>query len=209
MTNPWEAIPLSDYETHMSLDSIRQLQTMDAIMQEQFSEYPSETVMLLGIAGGNGLRHVDPAEIQTLYGVDVNRDYLAACAARYPALGNTLVCIQADLTAPALMLPQARLVIANLLVEYTGYECFRKVLKSVRPQYVSCAIQINSGEGFVSNSPYLHVFDGLEAVYHQIDGDGLAKALALDGFHLTETKEYMLPNAKKIARMDFRSGRPP
>lgn len=32
--NPWESIHLEDYEKHMSLDSVFQLQTLDEIMRE-------------------------------------------------------------------------------------------------------------------------------------------------------------------------------
>lgn len=31
--NPWEEISLSDYENHMRLDSVRQLQTMNRMMR--------------------------------------------------------------------------------------------------------------------------------------------------------------------------------
>lgn len=31
MSNPWEEISLDDYEKHMSLDSVRQLQALDSI----------------------------------------------------------------------------------------------------------------------------------------------------------------------------------
>lgn len=65
-------------------------------------------------------------------------------------------------------LPQADLLIANLLIEYIGYECFQDVVKVTSPQYVSCIIQINEDSGFVSDSPYLHAFDGLESVHHQM-----------------------------------------
>ena len=58
MNNPWEDIKLDDYENHMSMDSVKQLQTMNAIMKEQFEDYPVDTAMVLGIAGGNGLEHV-------------------------------------------------------------------------------------------------------------------------------------------------------
>jgi hypothetical protein len=34
MSNPWEEISLDDYEKHMSLDSVRQLQALDSIMEE-------------------------------------------------------------------------------------------------------------------------------------------------------------------------------
>lgn len=40
MSNPWEEISLNDYENHMSLDSVKQLQIMNSIMKEQFEDYP-------------------------------------------------------------------------------------------------------------------------------------------------------------------------
>lgn len=51
MSNPWEEISLDDYEKHMSLDSVRQLQALDSIMKEQFAAYPVETAAVLGVAG--------------------------------------------------------------------------------------------------------------------------------------------------------------
>ena len=35
MKNPWEEISLDDYENHMSLDSVRQLQAMNEMYSEQ------------------------------------------------------------------------------------------------------------------------------------------------------------------------------
>lgn len=58
MKNPWEEIPLSDYENHMKLDSVRQLQTMDETMQAQFDAYPVSCIIILGIVGGNALEHI-------------------------------------------------------------------------------------------------------------------------------------------------------
>lgn len=47
MNNPWEDISLSDYENHMSLDSVKQLQAMNSIMQDQFGDYPVDTAMVV------------------------------------------------------------------------------------------------------------------------------------------------------------------
>ena len=55
MNNPWEDISLSDYENHMSLGSVAQLQAMNKIMKDQFGDYPVTSAMVLGVAGGNGL----------------------------------------------------------------------------------------------------------------------------------------------------------
>ncbi len=206
MENPWKKIALSDYENHMGLDSVSQLQAMNVMTKDQLSRHPAKTVMLLGIAGGNGLEHIDTRKVQTLYGVDVNQKYLTACAERYPELKNTLLCIQADLTAPVLELPPAELVIANLLVEYIGYKCFQNILSVVRPAYVSCIIQVNTGLEFVSDSPYAHVFDGLASVHHPIEESALAAVLLESGFHLAGRLEKRLPNAKKLVCLDFKGG---
>ena len=40
MENPWSQIPLSDYEHHMELSPIQQLQTLNAIMKRQFGQTP-------------------------------------------------------------------------------------------------------------------------------------------------------------------------
>ena len=57
--NPWEEISLSDYENHMSLNSVKQLQAMNEMMKKQFAAYPVTIAMVFGIAGGNGLEHVN------------------------------------------------------------------------------------------------------------------------------------------------------
>lgn len=52
ISNPWKEISLNDYESHMKLDSVMQLQTMNRMMKSQFDDYPVSSVMILGIAGG-------------------------------------------------------------------------------------------------------------------------------------------------------------
>lgn len=204
MKNPWEEISLADYENHMTLDSVRQLQAMNAIMKEQFADFPAETVMVLGVAGGNGLEHIDRQKYRKVYGTDINREYLAACKERHSALGDVLECIRADLLAEDTVLPHADLVVANLFIEYVGYACFQKAVRQVSPEYVSCVIQVNEADGFVSDSPYLHVFDGLEQVHHDMDGETLTEAMREIGYAPAGTAEEPLPNGKKLLRLDYR-----
>ncbi len=95
------------------------------------------------------------------------------------------------------------MIIANLLIEYIGYECFQKVIQHVKPKYVSCIIQINIEDNWVSDSPYLHVFDGLEQVHCQMEEQTLEEAMDKIGYHIIKTLERMLPNGKKLVQMDF------
>lgn len=202
-TNPWEEIPLSDYENHMKLDSVQQLQTMNRMMKHQFTLRGNGSAMVLGIAGGNGLEHVIQSNLSRIYGVDINSDYLEYCKQRYPQLDGKLECICADLTQSAATLPHADLLIANLVIEYIGYECFCRTVSKVQPKHVSCIIQVNVDDGFVSDSPYLHVFDGLERVHHQMQEDRLTEAMKAIGYSLCDKKEEMLPNGKKLVELDY------
>lgn len=204
MKNPWEDISLSDYENHMSLDSVQQLQAMNSIMKEQFEAYPVDTAMVLGIAGGNGLEHVRKDKYQTVYGVDINSDYLKVVEERYSDLSGVLNCLKIDLINEADKLPDAKLVIANLLVEYIGYEAFQMAMMRVRPLYISCVIQINTDEAcWVSDSPYLHAFDGLDSVHCQMEETALMCSLEKIGYRKIFSESNPLPNGKALVRIDF------
>lgn len=203
MRNPWEEISLTDYENHMKLDSVMQLQAMNEMMKGQFEAYSISSVIIFGIAGGNGLEHVQKDKFEKIYGVDVNFDYLKEVIYRYPYLDGLLECLCLNLINETDKLPKADMIIANLLIEYIGYECFQKAIQQVNPKYVSCIIQINIEDNWVSDSPYLHVFDRLEQVHHQMKSEALEKAMLEIDYHAIRTLEYMLPDGKKLVQIDF------
>ena len=205
MTNPWEEISLDDYEKHMRLDSVRQLQALDSIMKEQFAAYPVVTSAVLGVAGGNGLEHLGTDKFRTVYGVDINADYLRAVTQRYTQLSGILECLHIDLINEAEKLPQAQLLIANLLIEYIGYGAFQRAVLQTAPEYVSCVIQINTDEEqWVSESPYLRAFDRLDEVHHQMEEKALTAAMNKIGYSLILKETYPLPNGKALMRVDYK-----
>ena len=204
MSNPWEEIALSDYENHMSLESVKQLQAMNSIMKKQFGSYPVLTAMVLGIAGGNGLEHVSPDKFEKVYGVDINEEYLKAVKERYKDLAGILECLHIDLISECGKLPHSELVIANLLIEYIGYEAFQKAVKRIGPRYVSCVIQINTGDAqWVSDSPYLHAFDRLDEVHCQMEENALITSMKDTGYRIILNESDPLPNGKALQRIDF------
>ncbi len=205
MNHPWEEISLEDYEQHMALSSVGQLQALNRLMKDQFDAWPVRTAMVLGVAGGNGLEHIRKDKYDTVWGVDINEGYLQAAAERYPDLRGALRCLCLDLAKEPEKLPQAELVIADLLVEYIGYEAFRKVLLQVGPAYISCVIQINTDETeWVSDSPYLHAFYRLDEVHHQMEADTLTKAIGSIGYVEILRTAVPLPNGKQLVRLDYR-----
>ena len=203
MSNPWEDIDLNSYENHMSLGSVFQLQTMNKMMKDQFYAYPVQSIMILGVAGGNGLEHIDKRVFNKVYGVDINRNYLAACINRYPELHGVFEAVHTDLTQEIDEVPYADLIVANLFIEYIGYECFKNVVRRISPQYVSCIIQINVDAAFVSDSPYLHVFDRLDEIHHQMEETALMNTMAQIGYRKIVQMDEDLPNKKKLVRIDF------
>ena len=204
MRNPWEDISLSDYENHMSLDSVMQLQTMNSIMKEQFDAYGVDTAMILGIACGNGLEHVSREKYRKVYGVDINCEYLKAVSERYAYLSDILECLQADIINDYDKLPHAELVIANLFVEYVGYKAFQMAVMQARPLYISCVIQINTDEAkWVSDSPFLHAFDRLDEIHCQMEENALTEAMSGIGYRNILKVSYPLPNGKALVRLDY------
>ena len=202
--NPWEEISLSDYENHMSLSSVNQLQAMNKMMKFQFEAYPVTSAIVFGVAGGNGLEHVNLKKYSKIYGIDINNAYLDNVKKRYSFMEDILECKRIDLTCETDMLPEAELVIANLVIEYVGLEPFKKGILKTGARYVSCIIQINTDEEFwVSDSPYLHSFDGLDAVHHQMEEQSLVMAMNEIGFDLLKKDAMPLPNGKKLVMLDF------
>lgn len=203
MNNPWESIDLSDYENHMSLDNVGQLRALNALMRKQLFSHKVKSAMILGVAGGNGLEHIKSGDLEKVYGVDINRKYLAECEKRFPSLSGVLETIRADLLDDDLDLPHSELLIADLVIEYIGYECFGKVVKLVKPGYVSCVIQINTDNSFVSDSPYLHKFDRLDEVHCQIDPKDLTNVMRELGYIQNSQTETDLSNGKKLIKTDY------
>ena len=202
--NPWEEISLETYEKHMSLDSVKQLQLMNRIMKSQFEDYPVDTVMILGVAGGNGLEHIDIKKYKKVYGVDINELYLKETKKRYSNLADILQCLHLDIVCETEKLPQSQLLVANLLIEYIGYDAFVRAVNIINPEYISCVIQINTDEEmWVSDSPYIHAFDGLDEIHHQMESDVLNEKMNSIGFKLILQDMTELPNSKALVRQDY------
>lgn len=203
MKNAWTEIALSDYEGHMSSSNVMQMQTINSMMKERDEYYDVNSLMILGVAGGNGLEHFNSGKYEAVYGVDINPDYLDECRKRYSFIGDKLKLCCVDLVSQCGLLPHSELLIADLLIEYIGLECFCSAVKKVSPKYISCGIQLDTDDSFVSETPYIHSFDSLDSIHRTIDRGELIKCMQDTGYELISATEYPLPNGKKIIRADF------
>lgn len=202
--NPWEKVALSDYENHMKLAGVYQLQTLDSIMGAQFGTYPIHSVAILGVAGGNGLGHfMDFPGITSITGIDINPDYLAASAQRHPQLAGRYKTLLADIRNEDCALPQVDMVVANLFIEYVGCRAFALAVSRMTPKYVSCVIQIDVADSFVSDSPYTEKLEILDSVHAAVDSDELIGAMEAIGYKIIAQSVTPLPNGKQFKRLDF------
>lgn len=132
---------LADYEGHMSRSNVMQLQTLDRIMRAQFRDYPVKSVAIMGIAGGNGLGNLsDMPDVESIIGIDINKEYLEASRSRYPGLSGRYSTLLADIRDTCVALPHVDMVVANLFVEYVGCDVFADAVCRMSPSYVSCVI---------------------------------------------------------------------
>ena len=201
--NPWELVELSDYEEHMQLPDVAQLRTLSGIMKKQLKKYPVKTAAVLGVAGGNGLEHVDTSQITRVYGIDINEKYLAVCKKRFPHLGDCLCTMKLDLCDDACALPTAGLYIANLFIEYICSDTFIRHIGKTAPRHLSCVIQKNGDAPFISHSPYQDSLIKLSDIHSDIDASALTAGLSGAGYRLVLTEEYPLPNGKSLIRLDY------
>lgn len=205
MDNPWEKIDLSIYETHMSSDDVFQLQTLNSITEEQIKDYVHANILILGIAGGNGLEHIDLSNIKRIVGIDINSQYLDTCKERYSHLTGILELVCCDLNNSDVLLPYSNIMICNLIIEYIGVNKFIELIRKNKDNVnvISCIIQKNNNNDFVSNSNLTYSLEPLTSIHHDIDADNLFNEFVKKGLKCIKKMFYPLPNGKEFIRMDF------
>lgn len=206
MSNPWTKIDLKAYETHMSLNNVFQLQTLNIITKAQINDYDNTNIAILGVASGNGLENIDSTSTKKVYGIDINTNYLDICSERYPQLNHILELVCCDLSNVNTVLPFSNILICNLIIEYLGVYKFTELIKNNRKNVniVSCVIQKNNNSNFVSSSSQTSALDSLTSIHKDIEADKLLNGLLEIGFRCIKNQIYPLPNGKEFIRMDFK-----
>lgn len=197
MSNPWLAVPLAEYEQHMSSVEVGQLGVLADLFAEAMARCRPSSIAILGIAGGNGLDHVDIGITSRVVGLDLNPQYLEAVRQRYSHLpGLKLHCI--DLAEKRLALEPVQLVHAALIFEHAGAEvCLENALSMVMPGgSLSVVLQL-SGEGgqTVGASPFPSI-QNLKSHFSLFRPAWLRESLASRGFRLTHHSTRALPAGK-------------
>ena len=96
-TNPWLNIPLEDYERHMAHHMVGQSMLLNSLTKKYLDEVKPESVVFVGIAGGNGLEHIDNSISRTVIGIDINQEYLDTAYKRYSLSIPSLQLVNLDI----------------------------------------------------------------------------------------------------------------
>jgi threonine dehydrogenase-like Zn-dependent dehydrogenase len=197
MPNPWLSIPLADYEGHMDSPEVHQLGALSDLFAEALACCRPASVAVLGIAGGNGLQHVDRGVTKRVVGLDVNPAYLEAVRSRYASQCDLqLHCL--NLAEQRLALEPVQLVHAALVFEHAGVElCLENALSLVAPGgALSVVLQL---PGEVEQNVGASGFPSMQTLQSEfalIDPLWLRQTLARRGFRLTHEARRSVPAGK-------------
>jgi len=196
MPNPWLGVPLADYEGHMDSPEVHQLSALSELFAEALVLCRPESVAVLGIAGGNGLHHVDGAITKRVVGLDVNPSYLEAVRSRYAHPCLELHCV--DLAKHRVDLEPVQMVHAALVFEHAGAGlCLANALSLVAlGGALSVVLQLPTETGqnvSVSRFPSMQT---LKAEFSLVDPLWLRRTLEERAFRLTHETRRSLATGK-------------
>jgi SAM-dependent methyltransferase len=197
MTSPWLSVPLEDYEAHMSSEGVQQLPALADLFKHSLERCMPESLAVLGLAGGNGLEHIDSIITKRIVGVDINRPYLDAVKRRFETIPGMEFCC-CDLRCSDLHLDPVALVHAALIFEHTGLDrALDNAISLVAPGgKLSVVLQLPSENGHaVAGTGYVSM-QRLEQDFALVDVNEFQRLLATKQFHLIGQVCRMVPAGK-------------
>jgi len=205
MSNPWLNIPLADYEGHMRSAEVRQLDALAELFAETLASYHPVSLAVLGIAGGNGLDHVDSSITKRVVGLDVNPLYLDETRKRYAdKLHLELSCV--DLANRVVNMEPVQLVHAALVFEHAGINlCLENALSLVAPGgTLSAVLQLPSESAPGVGASQFPAMQKLKSHFSAVDPAWFQETVARRGFSLRNQVQRSLPSGKGLWMGVFR-----
>ena len=197
MSNPWLSVPLAEYEQHMNSAEVRQLSALSELFAEAITRCRPSSIAVLGIAGGNGLEHIDSSVTTRIVGLDLNPQYLESVKERYPHLpGLYLRCV--NLSEQRIALEPVQLVHAALIFEHAGVErCLENAIAlTAQGGNLSVVIQLPAESGEAEGASRFASIEKLHAHLSMVSPKWVCESLAGRGFRLVQETTRELPAGK-------------
>lgn len=157
MKNPWQKIPLEDYEAHMESPEVGQTQMLNEIFKEILDSHNHKSIAVIGCTSGNGFEHVDNNEIDLLFGIDINEEYIHSAKEKYFYFGNKLKLATADIEDYDFGNYKFDLIHCALIFEYVNVGTVLQKLAAALNPYgkISVVLQLaNPGKPAVTVTQY-------------------------------------------------------
>ena len=181
----------------MSSAEIGQSGTLSELFAEAVRRCRPSSVAVLGVAGGNGLDHIDSSITTRVVGLDLCPQYLEAVRQRHSRLpGLELHCV--DLSAQLAGLEPAQLVHAALIFEHAGvHRCLENTVSLVAPGgALSVVLQLPAESGQAAVTSRFSSIENLGPHFSVISPEWLCESLAGRGFRLIHQSIRPLPAGK-------------
>ncbi len=157
------------------------------------------SIAVLGIAGGNGLDHIDSSITARVVGLDVNPLYLEAVRQRYSHLpGLELHCV--NLSEQHVELEPVQLVHAALVFEHAGVDtCLENAISMiVSGGNLSVVLQLPTESGQTIGASPFSSMQNLKSHFSLISPVWLRESLAARKFRLIHQTTRALPAGKSF-----------
>ncbi len=205
MDNVWNSIPLADYELHMQHETVGQLNLLSNLTKKYLEGLKPETVLFLGIAGGNGLEHIDNNVTIQVFGIDINQSYLNETEKRFKNKIPNLNLLNLDIsTRNAEQLTKANFIWAALIFEYVETKtCFEFINNNIQENgYLIVTIQENNSVNSVSQTG-IETIKSVGQLFKIVTESELLLTADKFGFDKIDFEENILPNKKSLKTYTF------
>jgi SAM-dependent methyltransferase len=205
MKNPWQKIPLADYERHMQLPDVGQSSMLSDQFKNLLKSYQPNSVAVIGCAGGNGFDEALQFGVKRIIGIDINQDYLDEAKSRYEGKFSELeiYCSNVEDTLP--YIAPVDIIYAALLFEYVDVQKTLANLKRICKKDGVLAILLQlpkEGMSNVSPSPYTSLAQ-LSSILRLVAPSEICKAATAIGFSLTSVRSITLKSQKEFSLQIF------
>lgn len=205
MENVWNKIPLEDYELHMQHKSVGQLHLLNNLTKKYLEKLCPETILFLGIAGGNGLEYIDNRVTNQVFGIDINQNYLNETKKRFKDKIPNLNLINIDISSSKNeKITNANLIWAALIFEYVEIDtCFEFINSNILENgHLIITIQENNGVSSVSQTG-IETIKSAGQIFKLISESDLVSSAKKFGFCKIDFEENILPNKKSLKTYTF------
>lgn len=202
--NVWSQISLEDYETHMSHKTVMQAQLLSSILSEKLNLYKPKSMSIWGIAGGNGLEHIDSNITKEVVGIDINGEFLKQCKNPYQSTLENLKLYNCDLSSNNKPEYKTDFIYAALILEYVSVkEVLLYATKCLnKDSTLTIVVQNDNGNHSISETD-IESIKKIGDVFNTVSIENLKNIVSDYDLHICSDKEYSLSSGKSFRVIDI------